>query len=140
MLAHESRQAGSWLIFNVGQKMEPLPYVTAGLDLPPEQPVVVGAARDYIGIYVIDEEPRIVVTLTNPFLKFGKVENWSPSFECEIPVVIDVSKKNERFFQIRFTGVPSERETFASGKLCVRSVKVVSIQKMFEGENPPMVR
>ena len=120
--------------------MPSLPYVTEGLDLPAEQPVAPGQANDYVGIYVVDEEPRIVMTLSNPFLKFGTVENWAPIFECDLPFVIAPSERKERFFQIRFTGIPSERETFVSGKLCVRSVRVVSIQKMFEGENPPMVR
>jgi len=117
-----------------------LPYITEGLDLPSEQPLVPGEANAYVGIYVIDEEPRIVMTLTNPFLKFGKIENWSPSFECDLPVDVGPSEKKERFFQIRFVGIPGERETRVHRKLCVRSVRVVSIQKMFEGENPPMVR
>lgn len=120
--------------------MNSLPYVTEGLDLPPEQPMVAGQANRYVGIYVLDEEPRIVMTLTNTFLKFGKIENWAPVFECTLPVVISSSQKKERFYQLRFTGIPSEREEFVSGKLCVRSVRVVSIQKMFEGENPPMIR
>lgn len=120
--------------------MKPLPYITEGLDLPPAQPMVPGEAHDYVGIYVLDEEPRIVVALTNPFLKFGQTENWAPVFKCDLPLVIAPSEKKERFFQIRFTGIPSEREKFVRAKLCVRSVSIVAIQKMFEGENPPMVR
>ena len=120
--------------------MMPLPYITDGLDLPPEQPVIPGEARDYVGIYVVAEEPRIVIALTNPVMKFGKTENWSPVFKCDLPIVIDPSEKKERFFQIRFTGIPSEREAFVREKLCVRSVAVVAIHKMFEGENPPMIR
>lgn len=120
--------------------MPSLPYVTEGLDLPPEQPLLAGQANDYVGIYVVGNEPRIVMTLSNPLLKFGKVENWTPFFECEIPIAIGASDKKERFFQIRFTGIPSERDAYVSGKLCVRRVRVISIQKMFEGENPPMVR
>jgi hypothetical protein len=120
--------------------MNELPYVTQGLDLPPEQPMVPGQAHGYVGIYVVDEEPRIVMTLSSPFLKFSTVENWAPVFECALPVVIAGPEKKERFFQIRFTGIPGEREAFVSGKLCVRSVRVISIQKMFEGENPPIVR
>lgn len=117
-----------------------LPYITEGLDLPPEQPLVPGQANDYVGIYVLDDEPRIVVALTNPYLKFGETENWAPVFKCDLPLVIASSEKKERFYQIRFTGIPSEREEFVRAKLCVRSVSVVAIQKMFEGENPPMVR
>ncbi|MEO6993770.1 MAG: hypothetical protein ABI273_09090 [Lacunisphaera sp.] len=120
--------------------MSSLPYVTEGLDLPPKQPMVPGQANGYVGIYVADAEPRIVMTLSYPLMKFGTVENWAPIFECAFPIVIAASEKKERFFQIRFIGVPGEREKFVSGKLCVRSVQVVSIQKMFEGENPPMVR
>lgn len=120
--------------------MKQLPYITEGLELPLEQPINPGQAHDYVGIYVLDDEPHIVVTLTNPFLKFGKVENWAPVFECDLPMDIAPSDKQERFFQIRFTGIPSEREEFVRAKLCVRSVTVVAIQKMFEGENPPIVR
>jgi len=120
--------------------MKPPRYVTEGLALPLEQPVVSGQAHDYVGIYVLDEDPRIVVTLSNPLLKFGKIENWEPVFKCEFPIEIASSDKKERFFQIRFTGIPNEREKFVSGNLCVRSVTVIAIQKMFEGENPPMVR
>ena len=120
--------------------MKPLPYITEGLDLPREQPLVPGEAHDYVGIYVLDEEPRIVVTLTNSFLKFGKTENWAPVFKCEFPMTIAPSEKKERYFQIRFTGIPGEREESVRAKLCVRNVAVVAIQKMFEGENPPMVR
>ena len=124
----------------MGSKMDPLPYITEGLDLPSEQPVHPGQAHDYVGIYVIDEEPRIVVSLTNAFLKFGKIENWSPSFKCGLPVTIGPSEKKERFFQIRFTGIPGDREEFVRSKLCVRSVEVIAIHRMFEGETPPMVR
>lgn len=120
--------------------MNSLPYITEGLDLPPEQKVVPGEPRDYVGIYVIDDEPRIVVTLTNPHSKFEKVENWAPAFSCELPITIAPSERTTRFFQVRFTGVVAERESFVRGKLCVRSVTVVAIQNMFEGENPPMVR
>jgi hypothetical protein len=102
--------------------------------------MVPGQPNDYVGIYIVDEEPRIVMVLSNPFLKFGTVENWAPVFACELPLVIGPSEKKARFFQIRFTGIPSDREVFVSGKLCVRRVRVVSIQKMFEGENPPIVR
>jgi hypothetical protein len=120
--------------------MKPLPYVTEGLDLPAEQPVIAGQPGDYVGIYVVDEEPRIVMTLTNPPMKFGRVENWSPLFRCEFPISIDPSEKTVRFFQIRFSGTPGQRDAFVSGRLCVRSVEVVAITKLFEGENPPMVR
>lgn len=120
--------------------MMPLPYVSEGLNLPPEQPVVPGEARAYVGIYVVDEEPRIVIALTNPVLKFGRTENWSPVFKCELPIVIAPSEKKERYFQIRFIGIPGQREAFVREKLCVRGVAVVSIQKMFEGEQPPIVR
>jgi hypothetical protein len=46
--------------------MPSLPHVTEGLALPAEQPLVAGQRNDYVGIYVIDEEPRIVMTLSNP--------------------------------------------------------------------------
>ena len=108
--------------------------------MPPEQPVVPGEARDYVGIYVVDEEPRMVIALTNPVLKFGRIENWSPVFKCDLPIVISPSERKERFFQIRFTGIPSEREAFVRERLCVRSVAVVAIHKMFEGQNLPIVR
>lgn len=120
--------------------MDPIPFVTEGLDLPAEQPMTPGQAHGYVGIYVIDAEPRIVISLTNPFLKFGKIENWAPVFECALPIVIGASAKQERFFQIRFTGIPGERENFVQGKLCVRNVRIISIQKMFEGQNPPIIR
>ena len=120
--------------------MSHLPYVTQGYDVPPEQPVVAGEAADYVGIYVVGDEPRIVMTLTNPFLKFGRVENWSPEFVCDVPVDVSRSPNKERFFQLWFTGVPTERESFVSGKLCVRKVCVTHISKIFEGKDPPMVR
>lgn len=120
--------------------MSALPYVSAGLDLPLEQPVEVGESADYVGIYIIDDEPRIVINLTNPPLKFGRTENWRPIFQCELPVAIERSEKKERYFQIRFVGVPGARETVGHGQLCVRSVLVTAITKMFEGEMPPMVR
>jgi hypothetical protein len=120
--------------------MKPLPYVTEGLEIPAEQAVAAGRSGDYVGIYVLDEEPRIVVTLTNPPFKFGRVENWSPVFCCPLPITIGASDKEERFFQIRFSGVPGPRDEFVSGRLCVRKVEVTSISKMFEGDNPPMVR
>ena len=121
--------------------MKSLPYVTEGYDIPPEQLVTPGAAADYVGIYVLDDEPRIVMTLTNPFLKFGKIESWSPVFECALPVAITPQKeKKERFFQIWFTGIPSAKEEFARAGLCVRRVRVTAISKMFEGENPPPER
>jgi hypothetical protein len=120
--------------------MTPLPFITDGLDLPPEQPVIVGTPHDYVGIYALDDEPRIVVSLKNVFLQSGRVENWNPVFECEFPITIAPSERKERFFQIRFTGIPGERDQFVTGKLCVRSVRVIAIQKMFEGENPPIFR
>jgi len=121
--------------------MNPLPYVSVGYDVPAVQPVNPGQAADYIGIYVIDEEPRIVMILTNEFLKSGKTERWSPVFECSIPVAIDSKEeKKERFFQISFTGIPGNKEGFKRTALCDRQVIVTAITKMFEGEMPPMVR
>ncbi len=124
----------------MGTRMKPLPYVTEGYDLPSEQRVAPGQPAHYIGIYVLDDEPRIVMTLTNPFLKFGTVECWSPIFECELPLKIEPSSKKERFFQISFTGIPGAKEEFRRTGLCTRAVIVKGIKRMFEGENPPMVR
>jgi len=121
--------------------MNPLPYVSAGYNVPSVQPMNPGEAADYIGIYVIDEEPRIVMSLTNEFLKFGKTERWSPVFQCAIPVAIDSKEeKKERFFQITFTGIPGKKEDFKRTALCDRQVIVTAIKKMFEGERPPIVR
>jgi hypothetical protein len=117
-----------------------LPYVTEGYGVPPEQPVTPGQAADYVGIYVLDKEPRIVMTLTNPFLKFGKIECWSPIFQCPFPAKIEPSAAKERFFQISFTGIPGKKEDFHGVGLCTREVVVTAIKKMFEGLNPPMVR
>jgi hypothetical protein len=121
--------------------MKRLPYVSAGYEVPSEQPVIPGKPADYIGIYVIDEEPRIVVELTSEFLKFGKIERWSPTFECAFPFPIEPQKeKKERFFQITFTGTPGKKEDFRRTALCDRRVVVTAITKMFEGEQSPMVR
>ena len=120
--------------------MGSLPSVSKGLVLPREQPVTPGEARDYIGIYAFDDEPRLVITLTDEPLKFGKVENWSPIFRCDLPLEIETSKKTERFFQIHFTGIPGHREAFVSGKLCVRDVVVTAIKKMSEGKLPEIYR
>ena len=122
--------------------MNPLPYVTAGYKVPPIQRVLPGIAANYIGIYVIDQdEPRIVVELTHELFKFGKVERWSPVFQCEVPLAIDPNEnKNERLFQISFTGVPGRTEDFHRTAICDRQVLVTSIKNIFEGENPPIVR
>jgi hypothetical protein len=121
--------------------MNPLPYVSQGYNPPPVQPVSPGVEAEYIGIYVVDEEPRIVVTLTNEFLKFGKIERWSPVFECDLPIAIEPKEGvHERLFQISFTGIPGRIEDFRRTALCDRKVVVTSITKIFEGEKPPMVR
>ncbi len=121
--------------------MNPLPSVTEGLVIPPEQPISEGKAGDYVGIYVLGEEPRIVVALTNPFLKFGRTECWSPSFECVLPVSTEpTEERGERFFQIAFTGIPGRVEEFHRTGLCIRSVNISVIRKMFEGFNPPTIR
>lgn len=132
---------GASLILTLGRNMKTLPYVSAGYDIPAVQPVNPGEAADYIGIYVLDEEPRIVMTLTNEFSKFGKIEHWSPVFQCALPLAIDQEdEKKERFYQISFTGIPGKKEDFKRTALCDRQVVVTAIGKMFEGERPPIVR
>jgi len=124
------------------RQMNKLPYVTQGYDVPAEQPVTPGTSHDYVGIYVLDNDPpRIVVPLKTEFLKFGKTEGWSPAFECNLPLEIEPRKENEdRYFQIWFTGIPGRKEDFIQTVTTCRHVVITAIKRMFEGSLPPMVR
>ena len=93
--------------------MRTLPYVTEGYAVPEEQPVIPGEPAEYIGIYNLDKAPRIVVILKNH--GFGRMESWFPVFECDVPVNTEPDTQ-ERFFQILFTGIPSEKEDYQGPK------------------------
>ena len=119
--------------------MNSLPYVSHGYDLPEIQIVSLGCEARYIGIYVLDDEPRIVMSLTNPHFRFGTVENWFPIFQCSMPDGIHLDKDvNDRYFQITYMGIP--QELCSHPGLCVRNVYVSSIISIFEGLLPPIER
>jgi hypothetical protein len=122
-----------------------LPYLYSGCDTPADQPVEPERPADYIAVYVVHgTDSSIAVELVRRFLKFGKVERWYPRFECGIPPelqkALDLTAPDERFFQIWFHGIPSEKGRFGPAGLCIREVRIQSVSRIMEGRVPPYER
>jgi hypothetical protein len=125
--------------------MSELPYLYSESDTPADQPLESGQPADYVAVYVVrGTDSSIAVELSRRFLKFGKIESWYPRFECSVPselrTPLDSAASDERYFQIWFRGIPSEKGRFGRAGLCIREVRIQSVSRIMEGRVPPYER
>ena len=115
--------------------MKDLPVLLHNVEIPAEQKVVTGQANFYIGIYAV--QLWITLQLTHPpGFTFGKIERWWPIFGCEVRREVQAaldSPRDERYFEMWFRGVPSERGCSGRTGVCDREVRVTQISKVREG-------
>ena len=122
--------------------MTDLPYVYQGFEVPTEQSVAPCVPADYVGVQVIrGTDSWIVVELVRRHLAFGTIERWQPIFECAIPAglmdALNLKHQDERYFNIRFRGTPSEKGRYGSSGLSIREVRIAQVSEIREGRVPP---
>ena len=125
--------------------MSELPYLYSEVDTPADQPLEPGQPADYVAVYIVrGPDSSVAVELSRRFLKFGKVESWYPRFECAVPpelqTALDSASRDERYFQIWFRGIPSDKGRFGRVGLCIREVRIQSVSRIMEGRVPPYER
>jgi hypothetical protein len=122
-----------------------LPFLYQGIETPAEQVVVPGAPTDYVAVLVIHGKVSwIAIELVRRHLAFGRVERWHPILECTAPAELQRAFNSAgcdaRYFNIWFRGVPSEKDRYGEGGLCLREVRIVEISEIREGRVPPYER
>jgi hypothetical protein len=125
--------------------MSEFPYLYSECGTPEDQPLEPGQPADYIAVCVVrGGDYSIAVELSRRFLKFGKIESWYPLFECAVPselqTALDSAAPEERYFQIWFRGIPSDKGRFGRVGLCIREVRIQSVSRIMEGRVPPYER
>ncbi len=124
--------------------MSELPYLYSESDTPTDQKIEPGQAADYVAVFVVHgTDPSVAVELVPRFLKFSRAERWSPVFDCAIPpelqAALDSAPTDERYFQVWFHGIPSDKGRYGRDGRSIREVRIQSVSRIMEGRVFPYV-